>query len=77
MSNQTKPIWHLRVVSSNISHAAYNVEKSKLKIDFHGDRSYVYYGVSVSEFMDFTLAESQGSFLSRNIKPVKDYKKIS
>lgn len=71
----TKPLWKLNVVSSTIKQAQYNVAKEKLMIVFVSGDRYVYDDVTVEEFTEFTLAESQGKWFHQNIKP-KTYRKI-
>lgn len=70
------PIWHLKVVSSNIDKAAYHVTKKLLSIKFKSGKVYRYSGVSIKEFTDFTQAESQGSWFSKNIRDEKDCEEI-
>jgi len=72
----TRPVWKLKIVSSNIEKAAYHVTQKKLSVTFKSGKKYIYSDVSVKEFMAFTLAESQGKYLNEFIKPVKEVEEI-
>lgn len=71
----TRPVWELKVSSSNIERAAYNVDKEKLLIEFKSGSKYVYSDVSLDEFTEFTLSDSQGRWFLENIKDVKEFEK--
>lgn len=75
MSKKTSALWRLEVVSTNIARAVYNVRKEKLLIEFKNGSQYVYSAVTVEEFTEFTLAESQGRWFMENIRDQKDCEK--
>lgn len=66
-----KPTWSINVVSSNIDTAVYNVNTERLLIKFNNGGQYIYSDVTVDEIVEFTLAESQGSYFSKHIKANK------
>ena len=73
---KTKPVWYLKVVSSNIAKAAYNFKKHQLMIAFHNGRRYVYENVNMYEWLAFSEAESQGQWFIENIRDEKPYKQL-
>lgn len=60
------------IKSSNISNTEYNTTNKTLKVIFNNGICYEYYGVPHQEYTRFRLAESQGSYFSKNI--AKNYK---
>jgi hypothetical protein len=75
-SERTKPLWRLVIQSSNLESAIYNVQHKRLTVTFVSGARYRYEKVSIKEFTEFTLAESQGSWFSENIKDVKETTKL-
>ena len=64
-----KPNWTINVDgSSNIAQAKYNVKKEKLLIQFAGGAKYVYSDVDLDTIVEFTLADSVGSYFHKNIR---------
>jgi len=68
---RTKPVWYLKVVSSNLAKAAFNFKKHKLMIEFHNGNRYVYEDVNGYEWLAFSEADSQGKWFIENIRDVK------
>ena len=56
-----------RMKSSNIESAGW--ENGTLQVQFKGGGTYVYAAVPEAVWENFKKAESQGSFLSKEIKP--------
>lgn len=75
-SARTKPIWRLNIESSTILTAWYNPQSQRLKLEFKNGGKYLYEDVSVKEFTQFTLAESQGEFFHEHFKDVKEFRKL-
>ena len=62
--------------SSTLTSAAYNYKHKTLTVHFN-HASYVYNGVSRSDFESFNQAESQGKALNEFIKGKYEYEKIN
>lgn len=69
--SETKPVWYLKVASSNIAKAAYNFKSHQLMIAFRNGRRYVYEDVSLDEWLAFSEADSQGQWFTSNIRDIK------
>jgi hypothetical protein len=70
--SKTKPIWTLKVNSSSISKAKYDVAKKTLYLEFKSGQVYAYQNVRIKEFIAFTLAESQGKYFHEFIRDQKE-----
>lgn len=75
-AGKTKPVWYLKVVSSNIAKAAYNFKKQRLMIKFKNGHRYVYDDINLYEWLAFSEADSQGKWFLENIKDVKSFKQL-
>jgi len=73
---RTKPVWYLKVVSSNIAKAAFNFQKHKLMVEFHNGTRYVYEKVNGYEWLAFSEADSQGQWFIENIRDSKPCTKL-
>lgn len=76
-SGKTKPVVSIVLSSSNLAKAWYNLETNNLTLEFTSGAKYRYSDVSLREFKQFVLADSQGQFFTANIKDVKPTKKLS
>lgn len=68
------------VTSSNIAAIGHNADTSTLRITFNSGTSYDYQNIPESLFRELLVAESVGSFFTRNIKSqpeVYPYTKVS
>tara|TARA_R100001377_G_C3147281_1_gene94959 strand:+ start:414 stop:659 length:246 start_codon:yes stop_codon:yes gene_type:complete len=63
--------------SSNLKTSQYNTETSELIVEFKKGGKYSYTKVPISIFTKMRMAESQGSFFSKNISKNYRYKKLS
>mgnify|MGYP003660669843 CR=1 FL=1 len=63
--------------SSNLKASQYNTETSELIVEFKKGGKYSYNKVPISIFTKMRMAESQGSFFSKNISKSYSYKKLS
>jgi hypothetical protein len=63
--------------SSNLKSSEYNVETKELMVEFKKGGQYSYESVPLSIFTKMRMAESQGSFFSKNISKNYKYKKLS
>ena len=63
--------------SSNLKRSEYNVENNQLVVEFKKGGKYSYEKVPISIFTKMRLAESQGSYFSKNIAKNYKYKKLS
>tara|TARA_R110001583_G_scaffold98896_3_gene244025 strand:- start:654 stop:899 length:246 start_codon:yes stop_codon:yes gene_type:complete len=63
--------------SSNLKASQYNTETSELIVEFKKGGKYSYTKVPISIFTKMRMAESQGSFFSKNISKNYRYKKLS
>lgn len=73
-------IWVMNVVSNVIEDAAYDPAESVLYVNFSGNDIktwYMYSGVPIKVFVEFTLSESKGTYFARKIKEKYDSVKIS
>jgi hypothetical protein len=64
------------IVSSTIKKTEYDTSTEKLLVTFNNDSEYEYEGVPHSIYTKFRMAESQGSFFSKEIGKKYPYKKI-
>lgn len=64
------------VESSNITKTDYNTESKKLVVDFKNGGQYEYDEVPHEVYTRFRMAESQGSFFSKNIAKSYKYKRL-
>lgn len=65
------------VDSSNIESIGFDPEASILQVQFKGGSIYQYENVPAEVFEEFKAADSKGTYLSRNIKGIYAYTKIS
>lgn len=65
------------VQSSNIVAIGYDGEPRELRVEFKGNRTYVYSGVSPEEFDAFLKADSKGKHLNENIKPKHAFVRVA
>tara|TARA_R110002020_G_scaffold337807_4_gene553225 strand:- start:836 stop:1081 length:246 start_codon:yes stop_codon:yes gene_type:complete len=63
--------------SSNLKRSQYNVENNELVVEFKKGGKYSYEKVPISIFTKMRMAESQGSYFSKNIAKNYKYKKLS
>lgn len=75
-AGSTRPVWILNITSTNLTKAWFNVQNETLTVEFKSGKRYRYSDVSIEEFAEFTLAESQGKWFIENIKDSKDYKEL-
>lgn len=64
------------IESTNITKTDYNTETKKLVVDFKNGAQYEYDEVPHEVYTRFRMAESQGSFFSKNIAKGYKYKKL-
>jgi len=65
------------IKSSNINEAKYDTESKILQIKFNNNTIYEYEDVPWETFTKLRMAESQGSFFSKNISKTYKYKKVN
>jgi hypothetical protein len=70
------PTWSMKIVSSSLALAVYNVKEETMAIRFNNGSEYLYRYVDVDEFIEFTLAESQGKWFANHIKDIKPFDKV-
>ena len=71
------PVWDINVAgSSNLHIVKYNVKTKKLMVEFKVGSRYVYSDVDFDTIVALTLAESVGSFFSKNIRNRFDVVKL-
>jgi|TARA_R110002012_G_scaffold99815_1_gene237933 hypothetical protein len=63
--------------SSNLKSSEYNTITSELIVEFKKGGKYSYEKVPMKVFTQMRLAESQGSYFSKNISKTYKYKKLS
>ena len=63
--------------SSNLKNSTYNVDTKELVVEFKKGGQYSYEDVPISIFTKMRMAESQGSYFSKNISKSYKYKKLS
>ena len=63
--------------SSNLKNSEYNTITSELIVEFKKGGKYSYEKVPMKVFTQMRLAESQGSYFSKNISKSYKYKKLS
>ena len=63
--------------SSNLKTSQYNTNTSELIVEFKKGGKYSYEKVPIKIFTQMRLAESQGSYFSKNIARSYKYKKLS
>lgn len=64
------------IKSSNLAEAVYNTETKNLRVSFNSGSIYEYDDVPWDVFTKFRMADSQGSFFSKNIARSYKYKKV-
>jgi len=64
-------------VSKNLKSSEYNTETKQLVIEFTKGGKYSYEKVPMTIFTKMRMAESQGSYFSKNIAKTYKYKKLS
>ena len=63
--------------SKNLKSSEYNTETKQLVIEFAKGGKYSYEKVPMTIFTKMRMAESQGSYFSKNIAKTYKYKKLS
>ena len=63
--------------SSNLKRSEYNTQTSELMVEFKKGGKYSYEKVPISIFTKMRMAESQGSYFSKNISKNYKYKKMT
>ena len=63
--------------SSNLKRSEYNTQTSELMVEFKKGGKYSYEKVPINIFTKMRMAESQGSYFSKNISKNYKYKKMS
>ena len=63
--------------SSNLKYSEYDTTTQELVMEFKKGGKYSYSGVPLKEFTKMRMAESQGSYFSKNISKNYKYKKLS
>tara|TARA_R110000824_G_scaffold187242_1_gene368501 strand:+ start:5741 stop:5986 length:246 start_codon:yes stop_codon:yes gene_type:complete len=63
--------------SSNLKYSEYDTTTQELVMEFKKGGKYSYGGVPLKEFTKMRMAESQGSYFSKNISKNYKYKKLS
>ena len=63
--------------SSNLRKSEYNTATAELIMEFKKGGTYSYSKVPIQEFTKMRMAESQGSYFSKNISKNYKYKKLS
>ena len=63
--------------SSNLKYSEYDTTTQELVMEFKKGGKYSYSGVPLKEFTKMIMAESQGSYFSKNISKNYKYKKLS
>lgn len=69
-------IIEVEISSSNLKGAKYNTDDKNLLVEFNNGAIYEYEDVPWEVFTKFRMAESQGSFFSKNISRTYKYKKV-
>ena len=69
-------IIEVEISSSNLKGAKYNTDDKNLLVEFNNGAIYEYEDVPWEVFTKFRIAESQGSFFSKNISRTYKYKKV-
>lgn len=64
-------------VSKNLKKSEYNTETNQLVVEFTKGGKYSYEKVPMTIFTKMRMAESQGSYFSKNIAKTYKYKKLS
>jgi lysyl-tRNA synthetase class 2 len=66
----------VEIKSSNLKNAKYDTELKTLVVEFNNGNIYEYENVPWELFTKLRMAESQGSFFSKNIARAFKYKKL-
>jgi hypothetical protein len=66
----------VEIKSTNLKNAKYDTELKSLVVEFNNGAIYEYENVPWEIFTKFRMAESQGSFFSKNISRTYKYKKV-
>jgi hypothetical protein len=66
----------VEIKSTNLKNTKYDTELKSLVVEFNNGTIYEYENVPWEIFTKFRMAESQGSFFSKNIARVFKYKKV-
>jgi len=73
----------MEMITSTINHdssllktSVYRIENHTLEITFQNGARYIYKDVDYETYMEFTAAESQGTFFGKNIRKKYEYEKI-
>lgn len=64
------PAFSVRVESTVLASAAYNVTDSTLQLEFRSGAVYLYFNVPAAIYEALLAADSKGSFFSHQIRPV-------
>ncbi len=67
----------LPVESSLIRSISYDFASSLLEVEFLDGRSYEYFDVPYSVYLEFTEADSKGSFFNQSIRDGYDHRAIA
>src|SRR5581483_4390471 len=67
----------IAVNSSNLSTVSYDPWQATLAIEFHGGRSYVYYGVPWTEYVGLLNAASHGKYFHANIRDRYAFRRLA
>jgi hypothetical protein len=71
------PSGQVRVDSTTLAAAAYDVHRAELQLDFRDGARYTYSGVLPELFRDLLCAPSKGSFFNRYIRGRFPYAKLT
>ncbi len=69
-------IIEVQIKSSNLKSATFNTEDKSLLVEFNNGSIYEYENVPWEIFTKFRMAESQGSYFSKNISRTYKYKRV-
>jgi hypothetical protein len=64
------------IESSNLKKSTYDTETKKLLVEFKNGFKYEYDEVPHNVYAQFRLSDSQGSYFSKNISKIYNYKKL-
>jgi hypothetical protein len=77
MRRNLKAIRLLRVQSSSIEAAGYDLKRRTLRIRYGGGSTYDYQAVPAKVFNNLLAAESKGRFVNWSIKPYYRYTRVN
>lgn len=64
------------VESSSVARIGYDHTTEEAYVEFHGGGLYVYRGVPLSVFDELAEAESKGTFVNDEIKPLYPFRRL-